>query len=216
MYCFVDREVLHLLGMVPMPNGTVGVEGAGHVTRAGHDCPIQPGECLFGWIGDNFCSYSCCPVEAALRAPAGLGFEQTATMYTAWLTIDHALGPLSSNLLPSEMLLVHTATGSVGIATLWMAQAAGAAVVATAGNDSKRAWLSAQALSMVSSSRSPDRMRADLFGWFGSGPIRSLDAVTNALSNDFVAFSLDHLRAGGRFGELGKREIWSVEQVACP
>ena len=135
-------------------------------------------------------------------------------MYTAWLTVDHAFGPLCANVSCGSTILVHTATGSVGIAALWFAQSVGARVVATAGSNRKRAWLTDQNAFMTSSSREPEQFLADLNQWFDKHS-QPLTTVLNALSGEFTRISLCHLVSGGAFAELGKREIWSVEQMAA-
>ena len=203
-----------MLGMVSMPNGTVGIEGAGVVTCVGDaECIFVPGEGAFGWIGRDFSSYSMSLLSVMLHSPAHLSHEEIATMSTAWTTVDHAFGPLCANISFDTTILIHTATGSVGIAALWLAQSVGAGVVATAGRDRKRAWLAGQAVSMVSTSRDPSQFHADLGQWFGNLS-QPLTTALNALSGEFIRISLFHLASGGTFAELGKREIWSVEQMA--
>ena len=100
-----------MLGMVSMPNGTVGVEGAGVVTRVGDsECTFVVGECAFGWIGRNFCSYSMSPLSPMFHSPAHLSHEEIATMSTAWTTVDHAFGPLCANVGIDTTVLIHTGT----------------------------------------------------------------------------------------------------------
>ena len=77
------REVLHMLGMVAMPDGTVGVEGAGVVTRVDEDViDFTPGQHTFGWIGANFCSYSQPLAAALVRISSNFALEEASTMYT--------------------------------------------------------------------------------------------------------------------------------------
>jgi polyketide synthase 12/myxalamid-type polyketide synthase MxaB len=40
-----------------------------------------------------------------------------------------------------------------------------------------------------------------------------IDVVLNSLSGDFIAHSVELLAPGGRFMEIGKRDIWSHEQM---
>jgi phthiocerol/phenolphthiocerol synthesis type-I polyketide synthase C len=199
-----------MLGMVSMPNETVGVEGAGVVTRVGDSkCTFVPGEHAFGWIGRDFCSHSMSPLSAMLHSPAHLSQEEIATMSTAWITVDHAFGSLCANVSFDTTILIHTATGSVGIAALWLAQNVDARVVATAGQDRKRAWLTGQAAPMISTSRDPEQFNSDLELWFGKLS-QPLTTTLNALSGEFIRISLCHLASGGAFAELGKPERSSV------
>ena len=80
-----------MLGMVSMPDGTVGVEGAGVVTRVAEDVlDCTPGEHVFGWIGANFCSYSQPLAAKLVRIPSHFALEEASTMFTGVLSSVYA------------------------------------------------------------------------------------------------------------------------------
>jgi NADPH:quinone reductase-like Zn-dependent oxidoreductase/acyl carrier protein len=91
-----------------------------------------------------------------------------------------------------------------------LAQLSGAEVFATAGNPEKRATLQALGVRHVFDSRSLDFTADVLAATDGRG----VDLVLNSLSGDFIPRSLDVLAPGGRFLEIGKRDIWTADQVA--
>jgi acyl transferase domain-containing protein/thioesterase domain-containing protein/acyl carrier protein len=134
--------------------------------------------------------------------PASLTFEEAVTApaayMTAWYALQHAGG-----LKRGEKILIHAAAGGVGLAAVAIAQAAGAEVLATAGSADKRAYLNSLGVRHTFNSRTLD---------FASeaGPV---DVVLNSLTGDFIPKSLGLLRPGGRFLEIGKRELLSPEQV---
>ena len=205
------REVLHMLGMVSMPDG-VGVEGAGVITKVGYNAGTSIGSHVFGWIGSDFSNYAIAHTKKMVFAPQSMSFVEAATIFTCWLTVNHAFGHLCSNISFADTALVHAATGSVGIAAIRSVQWEGGTVIATAGRDRKRMWLLQQGVHMVSCSRKPEQLLLDLGGWFGPRK-QSLRVVLNSLSNEFIGIGFQHLGVGSSFIEIGKREIWDVDKA---
>ena len=86
----------------------------------------------------------------------------------------------------------------------------GAKVFATAGTPEKRAYLTSIGVEHVFDSRSPSfgpELRARTGGL-------GVDVVLNSLSGDMIRESLLALAPSGRFVEIGKRGIWTPEDVA--
>ena len=42
-----------------------------------------------------------------------------------------------------------------------------------------------------------------------------LDVVFNSLNGDYIPFSVDFLKEGGVFLEIGKRDIWTKEKMSA-
>jgi NADPH:quinone reductase-like Zn-dependent oxidoreductase len=92
-----------------------------------------------------------------------------------------------------------------------LAQRAGAEVFATAGTPEKRAYLRSLGVAHVFDSRSfefADQVLAATEG-------RGVRLVLNSLTGSFVAATLRALSKDGVLLELGKREIWTAEEVAA-
>ena len=105
-----------------------------------------------------------------------------------------------------ERVLVHAAAGGVGLAAVQIAQRCGAEVFATAGSPAKRDMLRRLGVAHVMDSRSlafADEIMAATGG-------RGVDVVLNSLAGDFIPAGMRSLAPGGRFLELGKRDIWSA------
>ncbi|MGZ4740502.1 MAG: SDR family NAD(P)-dependent oxidoreductase, partial [Ilumatobacteraceae bacterium] len=90
-------------------------------------------------------------------------------------------------------------------------QRLGAEVYATVGSAEKRAALTSLGVRHVFDSRSLS-FADDVLAATGG---RGVDVVLNSLSGDFIARSLDVLAVGGRFLEIGRRDVWSPERVAA-
>ncbi|MDB4990406.1 MAG: Quinone oxidoreductase [Myxococcaceae bacterium] len=74
------------------------------------------------------------PASSVARFPSTIGFAQAAAINVPYATAHRALFA-RAHLLGGETILIHGASGGVGIAALQLAVAAGATVLATAGTD---------------------------------------------------------------------------------
>ena len=116
-----------------------GLEFAGEVDAVGEGVAgWRAGDAVVG--GNRFgamAEYAVVP-EAALRAkPVGLGWEAAAAYPVAYLTAYVAL-VRCARIEAGEALLVHGAAGGVGLATVDLAKALGAKVIAAASSVEKR------------------------------------------------------------------------------
>jgi NAD(P)-dependent dehydrogenase (short-subunit alcohol dehydrogenase family)/acyl carrier protein len=105
---------------------------------------------------------------------------------------------------PGEGVLIHAATGGVGLAALQLARLAGAEIFATAGTEEKRNLLAAMGVTHVMDSRSL-AFREEIMRRTGG---KGVDIVLNSLAGEFIAAGLSTLASHGRFVELGKVDIY--------
>jgi NADPH:quinone reductase-like Zn-dependent oxidoreductase len=205
------KDVLNVLGLYPGDPGPLGSECAGVVVRVGRDVAgFAPGDRVMAFVGGAFKRYVCVPAWQVATIPAGLGYAAAATVPVAFLTAAYALWRCA-RLTAGDRVLIHAATGGVGMAALQLARAAGAEVYATAGTPAKRRLLASLGVTHIYDSRSLEFRDAILRDTAGRG----VDVVLNSLADDFVAASFAVIARGGRFLEIGKRGIWSPERVAA-
>jgi NAD(P)-dependent dehydrogenase (short-subunit alcohol dehydrogenase family) len=119
---------------------------------------------------------------------------------TAWYALHH-LGKIQRG----EKILIHAAAGGVGLAAVQIARLAGAEIFATAGNDEKRNYLRKVGIRHVMDSRSTAFAAEIRRLTKGEG----VDLVLNSLAGDAIAKGLAVLAPGGRFLEIGKRDIYA-------
>ncbi|MFY1632305.1 SDR family NAD(P)-dependent oxidoreductase [Solwaraspora sp. WMMB335] len=204
------RDVLNALGEYPGEAGPLGLECAGVVVAAGADVPdLAVGDRVLALAPASFASFVTVAADRVAPLPATLGHAEAATIPVAFCTAAYGLHHLAA-LKPGDRVLIHAAAGGVGLAAMQLVQAAGAEVFATA-SPAKWPILTDLGVQHVFNSRTLDfadqiRERTD-----GAG----VDVVLNSLADDFIPYSLDLLRPGGRFLEIGKRGIWAVERVAA-
>lgn len=138
----------------------------------------------------------------AIEKPEGLSAIDAATLPVAFLTAWYALSHLA-RLQPSESVLIHSATGGVGLAAIQIAKLLGARIFATAGTEEKRAYLNSIGCEHVWSSRTLEFAEGIRHITGGKG----VDVVLNSLSGEALTASLDSLAPLGRFIEIGKKDI---------
>jgi len=205
-------NVMSALGIYPgYPDGVgpLGIECSGRVARTGRDVrDLQVGDPVMAFAHHSLATHATADRVLVRRIPEGLTFREAATIPLAFLTAYYALVHLG-RVAPGERVLIHAAAGGVGLAALQIAQAIGAEVYATAGSEEKRALLRSLGVAHVSDSRSlsfADDIRRATRG-------EGVDLVLNSLAGDAIAAGLDLLRAGGRFLEIGKRDIYDNRAI---
>ena len=125
-----------------------------------------------------------------------------ATVAVAFATSYFALHNLA-HVKSGEKVLIHSASGAVGLAAVQIALAAGAIVYATAGNEEKREYLKSVGCSDVYSSRNIEFYEKIKGVTNGCG----VDIVLNSLSGEALCQSLKLVAPFGRFVEIGKKDI---------
>lgn len=202
------RDVMFSLGLLPddyLEDGfagpTLGFECAGTVRRVGDAVTdLKDGDRVMAFAPAAFATHVTVPAQVAMRVPEGVDFAAAATMPVAFITAWYALVH-QARLGRGESVLIHGAAGGVGLAALQIAKLRGATVVATAGNEDKRALAQLLGADLVLDSRS--LAFADEIRWKLGG----VDVVLNSLSGDAMRRSLRALKPFGRFVELGKRDF---------
>jgi phthiocerol/phenolphthiocerol synthesis type-I polyketide synthase C len=203
------RDVLNALGAYPGDPGPLGGEAAGVVAALGDGVrDLVVGDPVFGMIAGSFATRCNTPTDWLVRMPANLDFAAAATVPIAFCTAQ-AVFELAK-LQSGERVLIHAAAGGVGLAAIQLAQALGAEIYATA-SEAKQGYLRELGIEHIYDSHSSEFGDQILHDTGGAG----VELVLNSLTGPgFVAASLDCLGDGGRFIEIGKRDIWSTEQIA--
>jgi len=149
------------------------------------------------------------PVQLLAPIPAGVSAVDAATIPAAALTVRLAFD--WAQLKPGDRVLVHAASGGVGLAAIQMAQQHGAIVFATA-STYKRATLRKMGVKYVYDSRTTDFADQILTDTDGVG----VDVVLNSLTNEgFLEATVRATAQNGRFAEIAKRDIWTHERMAA-
>ena len=205
------RDVLSALDMYPGEPGPLGVECAGEIVSLGEGVEgLRPGDEVVGLATGSLATFVTTDARLVVLRPTAMSAVDAATIPSTFVTAWYAFHHLA-RLRPGERVLIHAAAGGVGLSALQVARRAGAQVLATAGSPEKREYLRSLGVEHVMDSRSLEFAPAVLTATGGRG----VDVVLNSLTGPFIPASLSLLADGGRFIELGQREVWDAARVAA-
>ncbi|XP_049829522.1 zeta-crystallin-like isoform X1 [Schistocerca gregaria] len=121
--------------VLPTLPAILGKEAAGVVEKVGDGVQgLKEGDRVFTCLPDNggYAEYVTCKKNYVFPLSERLSFSQGAGLYVPYFTAYRAL-VTKCRIKPGEVLLIHGASGAVGIAALQLAKACGVSVVGTAG-----------------------------------------------------------------------------------
>jgi NADPH2:quinone reductase len=114
-----------------------GQEIAGTVAAAGKNCAFAAGERVAGKVNwGGFADYAVMRGDMAIKIPDDLAIATAAALPVVYTTAMVALTE-STNVRNGETVLVMAAAGGVGLASVQIAHALGARVIAAAGGEEK-------------------------------------------------------------------------------
>jgi phthiocerol/phenolphthiocerol synthesis type-I polyketide synthase E len=200
------RDVLAALGQMPdVGPGPLapGGECSGVIRAVGPGVRrLAPGDRVVAVARGTLATHVTTAAHSVAVMPANLDFDRAAGIPIVFLTAQYALETLA-RLVPGERVLIHAATGGVGLAAIQIARRLGAEIFATAGHTEKREYLRALGIAHVFDSRSLDFVEEIRAATGGEG----VDVVLNSLAGRHIPASLSLLRSQGRFVEIGKRDL---------
>lgn len=206
-------DVLVAFGRYPSFEGRLpqlGADFAGVITAVGPGVTDhRVGERVAGISANGaWSTLVICDADLVVTLPDGMSANRAAAVPSAHATAWYSLHDLA-RVSPGDKVLVHSATGGVGQAAIAIARAAGAEIFATAGSERRRKLLRDMGIDYVYDSRSTefaDLIRHDTGGY-------GIDIVLNSLSGAAQRAGLELLSFGGRFIELGKRDIYGDTRI---
>ena len=200
-------NVLSAMGIYPgMPNGVgpLGLECAGTVTAVGAGVvDFKPGDAVLAIAPDSLASHAVVDARLVAHKPSPLSVIEAATIPIVFVTAWYGLHQLAQ-VQSGERVLIHAATGGVGLAAIQLALRAGAEVFATAGSPEKRDYLRTLGIRHIYDSRTvafAEQILADTNG-------QGVDVVLNSLTGAAIPAGLSILAPYGRFIEIGKRDVY--------
>jgi acyl transferase domain-containing protein/NAD(P)-dependent dehydrogenase (short-subunit alcohol dehydrogenase family) len=211
------KDVLKALGKLPPAavEGThhgmeMGMEVSGVIEHAGAKSlqarpDLAPGVEVVASVRRAFAGFvrvatNQSPVIAL--KPHALSHVDAASVPVVFTTAYYALCECA-RLRAGQRILIHSATGGVGLAAVTLAQWIGAEIFATAGSDEKRNYLRGFGLKHVFDSRSLEFVDGVRQATDGAG----VDVVIHALSGEIAQQSLELLGHQGHCIDLGKRDM---------
>ena len=186
---------------------TPGADAAGTVEAVGEGVrAVAPGDRVYiggtaqGRAIGAYADLALCELSQVHRLPASVSFSQGAAVnvpyVTAWRALFHR-----GHAQPGETVLVHGASGGVGLAAVQIARAHGLTVLGTAGTEHGRAVVLEQGAHDAFDHGAPDcqaRVMARTEG-------RGVDVIIEMLANANLQKDLEMLAVRGRAVVVGAR-----------
>jgi len=180
---------------------TPGTDGAGIVERLGKGATkfaVGDRVYLAGSLSGTYAEEALCEEWAVFPLPAHVSFAQGAAMHVPYATAYRALFH-RAHAQPGETMLMHGASGGVGIAAVQLARAAGLRVVGTAGTDRGRELVAAEGAHEVLDHSAPDHFERALASTGGRG----YDVIIELAAHVNLGRDLKILATGGRVAVVG-------------
>ncbi len=182
---------------------TPGTDSAGVVEAVGDGVTrVKAGDRVYtaGTLTGSYAEQALCEQLQAHPLPPKVSFAQGAAMHVPYATAYRALFQIA-RAAPGETLLVHGASGGVGIAAVQLARAAGLQVIGTAGTEKGHALVRSEGAHHVLDHRAPDYLQK-VSSLTSS---RGVDVILEMLANVNLGKDLPLLAMGGRVVVIGSR-----------
>jgi NADPH2:quinone reductase len=182
---------------------TPGMDAAGTVLSAAKNATrLAPGDRVYlaGSVTGTYGEQALCEQVTVFPLPAHVSFSQGAAMHVPYGTAFRALFH-RGRARAAETVLIHGASGGVGIAAVQLARAAGLQVIGTAGSDRGRKLVKAEGAHVVLDHQAPEHFEEALAATGGRG----YDVIIEMLANVNLPRDLPILAPGGRVIVVGSR-----------
>jgi NADPH2:quinone reductase len=190
------------LPYTPGTDGAGTVESVGPASSGKSAARFKPGDRVYlaGSLSGAYAEQSLCDERLLFTLPAGVSFAQGAAVNIPYATAYRALFHRALA-LAAETVLIHGASGAVGIAAIQMARAAGLHVVGTAGSDRGRQLIAAEGAHEILDHHSPGHFDEALALTGGRG----FNVIVEMLANVNLGRDLPILAPRGRVVVVGSR-----------
>jgi NADPH:quinone reductase len=182
---------------------TPGADAAGVIAEVGPGAGrFKVGDRVYaaGTVTGAYSDFALCLESQVHPLSKNISFQQGAAIGVPYVTAYRALFDKAQG-LPGETILVHGASGGVGIAALQLARAHGMTVIGTAGTEKGKALVKEQGAHHLLDHTQPDlpdqvrKLTAD----------RGADVILEMLANKNLAKDLSMVATCGRIVVVGNR-----------
>ena len=182
---------------------TPGKDGAGIVEAIGPDVSnFRVGDRVYtaGSLSGTYAEYSLCDESHLGKLPENVEFERGAGVWTPYATSYRALFQ-KADAKRGETVLIHGASGGVGLAAVQWAKNAGLNVIGTASSDDGRSLVQSEGADVVFDHHSEDHLGE--IREYTEG--RGVDIIIEMLANENLERDFEALGMFGRIVVVGNR-----------
>lgn len=192
---------------------TPGMDAAGTVAAIGEGVEqIQLGDRVYtaGTLSGAYAELTLCDQSHVHTLPPEVSFSQGAAVNVPYATAYRALFQ-RARAIPGESVLIHGASGGVGIAAVQLARASGLTVIGTGGSEKGRQLVKEQGAHYVLDHRAADYLGQVLTLTNNLG----VNVVLEMLANVNLGNDLNVLAQGGRVVVIGNRGTVEIDPRAA-
>ncbi|KAH6974491.1 hypothetical protein BKA56DRAFT_734049 [Ilyonectria sp. MPI-CAGE-AT-0026] len=201
-----SKDVAEVMGTSPYPAGGLGVSASGRISAIGPDVKdFAVGDRVIGLGTGSFSSHLRTSEALIESIPDSISFEEAATLPVAYATALAALHN-TGNLQTGQSILIHNASGDVGLAALQLAKALRTDIYATAGTEAEATYLVENfGIPRTRVFRSTDGsfLKEILHATDGEG----VDLALNSLSGDLLHATWKSVAEFGKMIEIGTSDL---------
>lgn len=188
---------------------TPGLDAAGIISVVGKDVSqFKKGQKVYtlGSISGCYASEVLCIEDQVFALPENVDFKTGAALGVPYSTAFFALN-YRAHAVPGETVLIHGASGAVGLAAIQIARSNGLKVIGTAGTDAGIELLKEQSVIAALNHNEPDYL--DAVETITSG--KGVDVILEMLANVNLDNDLKLLAMFGRIVVIGSRGTIEID-----
>jgi NADPH2:quinone reductase len=188
---------------------TPGMDGAGVIEAVGEGVSgVEVGDRVYtaGSVSGTYAEKAVCNRWQVFPLPERISFQQGAGVNVPYATAYRALFHRAKAQV-GEIVLVHGASGGVGVAAVQIARSAGLIVLGSAGTDQGRELVSQQGADRVLDHKDPEHFQKVLEITGGRG----VDIILEMLANVNLGRDLRVLAKDGRVVVIGSRGTVEID-----
>lgn len=191
---------------------TPGLDGAGVVEATGDQVDtVRVGDRVYigGSLTGTYAERTLCRTDQVHPLPDHVTFAQGAALYVPYATAYQALFH-RADAQPGQNVLIHGATGGVGLAAVQWARGRGLTVIATAGSEAGRQLLADQGVTHILDHHDANHLDQVMAITNDQG----VDVILEMLANVNLADDLNALRRFGAVVVIGSRGTVEIDPRA--
>ncbi|OHW97941.1 polyketide synthase [Colletotrichum incanum] len=202
------KDMANAMGFVPANEHLFGLECAGIITQIGRNVTnVKPGDRVFMLRRDGGCFAN--RVRNVWQSvhviPDWMSYEDATTLGSAPHTAVYAL-IFMAELKKGQSVLIHSASGGVGLAAIALCKYVGAEMYVTVGSEAKREFLE-QNYGIPRSRMFSSRSTAFAAQLMRATNGRGVDVCLNSLTGDMLHESWRCIAEKGVLIEIGKKDM---------
>ena len=200
------KDIVISMGIIDTFASDLGHESSGIVTKVGSNVQhLKTGDRVMALGGESFATVRRRDGSGVKKIPNSLSFVDAATMPVVHCTVIYSLEWVA-RLEKDQTVLIHSATGGVGISAIQVARMIGAKILCTVGSEEKVQHL-IQHWGIPREDIFHSRDDSFLPGVLQRTGGKGADVVLNSLSGELLHASWRCVAEFGTLVELGKRDL---------